>query len=335
MNTPAFEDILAARARIAGHVHTTPLIEHEALNRACGCRVLVKAETLQRTGSFKFRGAFNAISRIDRREWPGGVVACSSGNHAQGVAEAARITGHRALIVMPADAPRLKIERTRASGAEIRFYDREREDRDAIARTLCEERRAAFVPPFDHPHVIAGQGTAGLELMEQAGEAAAELEAVLVPVSGGGLIAGVGLAVKHVNPSVRVFSVEPDGFDDTARSFAAGTRLSNARGSGSICDSLLIATPGELTFALNRAQLAGGLSVSDEDAMRAMAFAFFELKLVVEPGGAVALAALLSRRYESSGRPVAVLLSGGNVDADLFARALDAAGSPAMAAAAN
>jgi L-threonine ammonia-lyase (EC 4.3.1.19) len=171
--------------------------------------------------------------------------------------------------------------------------------------------------------------------MEQAGEAAAELEAVLVPVSGGGLIAGVGLAVKHVNPSVQVFSVEPDGFDDTARSFAAGTRLSNARGSGSICDSLLIATPGELTFALNRAQLAGGLSVSDEDAMRAMAFAFFELKLVVEPGGAVALAALLSRRFESSGRPVAVLLSGGNVDADLFARALDAAGNPAMAAAAN
>ena len=217
MNTPAFEDILAARARIAGHAHATPLIEHEALNLLCNCRVLVKAETLQRTGSFKFRGAFNAISRLDRREWPGGVVACSSGNHAQGVAEAARITGHRALIVMPADAPRLKVERTRASGAEIRFYDRESEDRDAIARALCEERRAAFVPPFDHPHVIAGQGTAGLELMEQAGAAAAELEAVLVPGSGGGLIAGIGLARKRLNPPVRGFRVEAEGVTDTAR----------------------------------------------------------------------------------------------------------------------
>jgi threonine dehydratase len=324
---PAFEDIAEAAQRIAGEAIRTPVVESAILNDRVGARVLVKAETLQRTGSFKFRGAYNAISRLAAHEWPGGVVTCSSGNHAQGAAEAARLCGLKAAIVMPADAPALKIERTRRSGAEIVLYDRLREDRDAIARALCAERRAAFIPPFDHPHVIAGQGTAGLELAEQARAAGVEaLEAVLVPASGGGLTAGVALALRRHFQLCAVYVVEPEGFDDYARSLASGAREKNAQAAGSICDALLIGQPGELTFAVNRTLLAGGLAVSDEEAMAAMAFAFHELKLVAEPGGAVALAALLAGRYRPRGGAVGVILSGGNVDPALFARAIGAGG---------
>ncbi len=316
---PTFDDVLAARERLAGLAVHTPTLESPILNERVGARVLLKAETLQRTGAFKFRGAHNCISQIDKAAWPGGVVACSSGNHAQGVAEAARLAGLPAAIVMPRDAPALKLERTRRAGAEVVLFDRDTEDREAIACKLCGERGALYVPPYDHPDIIAGQGTAGLELHEQAAAMDASLSAVLVPASGGGLASGVALAVKHLAPDCAVYSVEPEGFDDYARSLASGRRERNTRLSGSICDALLIGEPGKITFALSQELLAGGVAVSDEDARAAMRFAFEELKLVVEPGGAVGLAALLSGRFQPPGDgAVGVVLSGGNVDPKTF-----------------
>lgn len=318
---PTIEDVRAAAARIAPHAVRTPLLESPFLNDTLGARVLIKAEILQRTGSFKFRGAYNCISQIDRDAFPGGVVACSSGNHAQGVAEAARLCGLSAVIVMPADAPAIKVARTKRSGAEIVFYDRFTEDRDAIAK-LAADRTAQFVAPFDNPHVIAGQGTVGLEIAEQARIAGADLEAVLVPCSGGGLSSGTALAVRDAMPKARVFTVEPQGFDDFARSLQSGEREHNDPGARSICDALMVTQPGEITFALGREKLAGGLAVSDDEARAAVAFAFNELKLVVEPGGAVALAALLSGRYKFAGGPVAIVLSGGNIDPEMLADCL-------------
>jgi len=316
---PKFDDVLAARERIAGLAVHTPTLESPLLNERVGARVLIKAETLQRTGAFKFRGAHNCISRIDKAAWPGGVVACSSGNHGQGVAEAARLEGLPATIVMPRDAPALKLARTRRSGAEVVLFDRDTEDREAIACKLCGERGALYVPPYDHPDIITGQGTAGLELHEQAAAMNARLSAVLVPASGGGLVSGVALAIKHLAPDCAVYSVEPEGFDDYARSLASGQREHNARLSGSICDSLLIGQPGQITFALSRDMMAGGVAVSDDEARAAMRFAFEELKLVVEPGGAVGLAALLSRRFQLPGDgAIGVILSGGNVDPAAF-----------------
>jgi threonine dehydratase len=318
LRLPTIEDVRAAAARIAPYAVRTPLLESPFLNDALGTRVLIKPEVLQRTGSFKFRGAYNAIAQIDRDAHPGGVVACSSGNHAQGVAEAARLCGIPALIVMPSDAPAIKVARTRRSGAEIVLYDRYTEDRDAIAAAQTEARGAVFVAPFDNPHVIAGQGTIGLELAEQARAASAEPEAVLVPCSGGGLSSGVALAVRDAMPECRPYTVEPEGFDDFARSLESGARERNAAGARSICDALLVERPGEITFALGRQKLAGGLAVSDDEARAAVAFAFNELKLVVEPGGAVTLAALLSGRYKPAGGPVAIVLSGGNIDPQML-----------------
>ncbi|MBI4724464.1 MAG: threonine/serine dehydratase [Rhodomicrobium sp.] len=319
MYLPTIDDIADADLRIRPFAVETPLLEWAVLNDRLEARVLCKAETLQRTGTFKFRGAYNRISRIDRNEFPGGVVACSSGNHAQGVAEAARLCGIEAVIVMPSDAPLMKIARTSQAGAEVVFFNRETEDRNAIALDLCEKLNAAFVPPFDDPYVIAGQGTVGLELARQAVAMGAEPDAVLVPVSGGGLTAGVALAVKDRFPAAEVYCVEPKGFDDYRRSLAAGTRQRNDRSSGSICDALLIPEPGELTFAMNKDRLAGGLVVSDHDVREAIAFAYREMKLVVEPGGAAALAALLSGAFHAKGRTVAIVLSGGNIDPQLFA----------------
>ncbi len=318
MNTPTIDDVADADLRIRPFAVETPLLEWSVLNDGLGARVLCKAEIFQRTGTFKFRGAYNRISRIDPSEYPGGVVACSSGNHAQGVASAARLCGIDAVIVMPSDAPQMKIARTSAGGAEIVLYDRDSEDRDAIARALCEKLNAAFVPPFDDPYVIAGQGTAGLEMTRQATAVGAEIDAVLVPASGGGLAAGVALAVKDRFPAAEVYCVEPKGFDDYGRSLAAGSRQKNSRSSGSICDALLIAEPGELTFAMNKNRLSGGIAVSDGDVKTAMAYAYREMKLVVEPGGAVGLAALLSGAFNAKGRTVAILLSGGNVDPRMF-----------------
>jgi threonine dehydratase len=281
--------------------------------------VLLKAENLQRVGAFKFRGAYNKIAQVDKAAYPGGVVACSSGNHAQGVAAAATLRGLKSTIVMPSDAPRLKIERTRAFGGEVIAYDRVKEDRDAIARAICTTRGAAYVHPFDDPDVIAGQGTVGLEMMEQAEALGAVPDIVLVGASGGGLIGGVSLAVKETCPATQIYSVEPAGFDDLARSLARGERERNERLSGSICDALMAATPGEITFEMARHNLAGGLAVTDEEAKAAVRFAFRELKLVVEPGGAVSLAAILARKIDLAGRTVMAVLSGGNVDPSLFA----------------
>jgi threonine dehydratase len=319
MHLPTIDDVADADVRIRPFAAVTPLLESAVLNERVGARVLCKAETLQRTGSFKFRGAYNRISRIDPGEYPGGIVACSSGNHAQGVAEAARLCGLQSVIVMPSDAPQMKITRTTDSGAEVVFYNRDTEDRNAIARDLCKKLNAALVPPFDDPYVIAGQGTAGLELARQAKAAGADLEAVLVPASGGGLSAGIALALASSFPAAKVYCVEPKGFDDTRRSLAAGERLRNERTAGSICDALLIQEPGELTFAINKDRLAGGLAVSDHDVREAVAFGYRELKLVTEPGGAVALAAILSGALNVKGRTIAIVLSGGNVDPHLFA----------------
>ncbi len=319
MDTPTISEIADADARIRPFAVETPLLEWGALNDKLGGRILCKAEPLQRTGSFKFRGAYNRVSRIDRAAFPGGVVACSSGNHAQGVAEAARLCGLDAVIVMPSDAPKIKIARTSQCGAEIVFFDRETEDRTAIARDLCKKLSADFVAPFDDPAVIAGQGTLGLELARQAKAAGAEIDAVLVPASGGGLAAGVALAVKDSFPKAEVWCVEPKGFDDYKRSLAAGTRQRNDPAHRSICDALLMMEPGELTFELNKTLLAGGVAVGDADVRHAVASAWRDMKLVVEPGGAVALAAILSGAFDVKGRTVAIVLSGGNVDPHIFA----------------
>lgn len=311
---PTYQDILSARDRIAPHAVRTPLLTHPALDARVGGRILLKAESLQRVGAFKFRGAYNKIAQVDKAAFPGGVVACSSGNHAQGVAAAATLCGLVSAIVMPSDAPRLKTERTRAFGGEVIPFDRARDDRDAIALRLCAERGAAMVHPYDDPDVIAGQGTVGLELMRQARALGLIPDAVLASCSGGGLVSGISLAVKQANPATAVYSVEPAGFDDMARSLVSGRHERNAALTGSICDALLAPTPGEITYALARANLAGGLAVTDDEVRAAVRFAFHELKLVLEPGGAAALAAVLSGKLATRDRVIAVVLSGGNID---------------------
>jgi threonine dehydratase len=317
---PTAADVDAAARRLAGIALHTPLVTSPVLDALTGARVFLKAETLQRTGSFKFRGAYNKLSSIPQAERAGGVVAFSSGNHAQGVAAAARLLGMPAVIVMPADAPRPKRERTAALGAEIVLYDRVREDRQAIAREIAEKRHAALVPPYDDALVIAGQGTAGREIVDDLAAQGLTADVVAVTASGGGLTAGIALAVKARMPQARLFTAEPEGFDDHARSFKSGRRERNAAITGTICDALMAQTPGELTFAINRELVGQGAAVSDEEVAAAVAFAFRELKLVVEPGGAAALAALLSGKIDVKGKVAVAVLSGGNVDPDLFHR---------------
>jgi len=320
---PTAADVRDAQDRLAGHAVVTPVLESPLLNDRLGGRLLVKAEPLQRGGSFKFRGAFNRMSRLDDAERKKGVVAFSSGNHAQGVALAAKILGIPAAIVMPADAPRVKMANTRAYGAEIVTYDRYTEHRDAIAEALAAEREATLVRSYDDFYVISGQGTVGLELAAQARAMDAELDAVICPCGGGGLISGSALALAEETPATEIVAAEPEGFDDTARSLAAGERVANDPDARSFCDALLLPTPGEMTFAINRRLLAGGVAVGDADVARAMKAAFTDLKLVVEPGGAVALAAALTGAYDCRGKTVAVVCSGGNVDADVFAAAIE------------
>jgi threonine dehydratase len=315
---PDLADVEGAALRLRGIVRDTPLLESDALNELAGGRLLCKAECLQRTGSFKLRGAYNTISQLAGEP----VVAFSSGNHAQGVAAAARLLGVPATIVMPADAPTIKIAGTRALGAEVVLYDREREVREEIGARIAERTGATLVKPYDDPRVIAGQGTAGLEAVEQVRAQGSAIDAALLPCGGGGLIAGCSIALAAAFPDAEIFAVEPEGFDDTARSLAAGGRVANASGRQSFCDALLAPMPGELTFQLNQRHLAGGLVVSDAEVARAMLAAFNHLKVVVEPGGAVALAAVLSGRFAARGRTVLVMLSGGNVDPGLFARVL-------------
>ncbi len=322
---PGFADILAARERLAPRAVRTPLLESPALNELVGGRVLVKAEALQLTGSFKFRGAFNFLSKLDPEQRRRGVVAFSSGNHAQGVAAAARVAGAPAVIVMPDDAPAVKLEGTRRWGAEIVTYDRRDHDaREGVAERILAERGGSLIRPFDDADVMAGQGTAGLELIEQAEAIGARLDAVIAPCSGGGLASGIAIAVKERTPATEVYTVEPEGFDDMARSLAAGDRRRNADGAVSVCDALQAPQPGVLTFAVASRALAGGLVASDAEAFAAMRAAFLHLKLVLEPSGALPLAAVLSRRYDARDRTVCVVASGGTVDPETFWRALAA-----------
>ncbi len=313
-------DIDAAARVLVPFAVRTPLLSPPVLNERVGTRVFLKPEMLQRTGSFKFRGAFNKLSSIPLSSRGGGVVAFSSGNHAQGVAAAAQILNMQATIVMPADAPLSKRERTKAYGAEVVLYDRDREDREAIARDIAAKRGATLVRPYDDPLVIAGQGTVGREIAEDMAALGLTPDIVVAPASGGGLIAGVATAVKARFPQAILMSGEPEGFDDHARSLRAGKREPHGAQGRTICDALMASIPGEITFAINSQLLTQGVTASDTEVGVAVGFAFRELKLVVEPGGAVGLAALLAGRIDISGKNVVIVLSGGNVDADLFAR---------------
>jgi threonine dehydratase len=314
--------IEAAAKRIAPVAVLTPLLESPLLNRRLGGRLLLKAEMLQRTGSFKFRGAYNRISQLNADERRRGVVAFSSGNHAQGVAHAAALCGAPAVIVMPADAPTIKIENTRAYGAEVVLYDRRRDDREAIGRGIAAERGSILVPPFDDPHIIAGQGTVGLEIAAQCGALGITPDAVIAPGGGGGLVAGVSTAIRAKMPQSSIYVAEPRDYDDYTRSLASGRRESNAMDRISICDALQSPMPGELTFAINRTTLDGGLTVSDVEVAEAMRTAFTLLKVVIEPGGAVALASVLSGKLQPRGKTIVVVASGGNVDPELFGEIL-------------
>jgi threonine dehydratase len=317
---PTIGDVRVAAARLSGRILRTPLLTSPELDEHAGSRVLIKAESLQKTGSFKFRGAMNKLLCIDQNS-ANGVVAFSSGNHGQAVAAAARELGMPAVIVMPVDAPRIKVEKTAEYGADIRFYDRRRDDRVAMASKIAVERNATLVPSFDDPYVIAGQGTLVLETLEQAAHFGVPPRVLIAPCGGGGLIAGCGLAFLEAVPSGSVYSVEPAGFDDTARSLVTGIRQRNVPDAHSICDALLIDQPGALTWPINQQNLSGGVVVTDSEVQAAMGFAFRALKLVVEPSGAVALAAVLQRKIKLTGTAV-IVCTGGNVDPDTYARAI-------------
>jgi threonine dehydratase len=317
---PTVADVDEAARRLDGVALRTPLLTSAVLDAMTGGRVFLKAETLQRTGSFKFRGAYNRLSAIPPERRASGVVAYSSGNHAQGVAAAARLLDMPCVIVMPGDAPRAKRERTAALGAEIVLYDRAHEDREAIAEAIAAERGATLVPPYDDALIIAGQGTAGREIVDDLNTLGLKPDVVVVTASGGGLTAGIALAVKSRVPTAAVYTAEPQGFDDHARSFRSGQREQNAALTGTICDALMARMPGKLTFAINRSLVGAGVVASDEEVAAAVAFAFAELKLVVEPGGAVALAALMTRKIDVTGKIAVAVLSGGNVDPELFSR---------------
>lgn len=311
---PAPTDVLDAAARIAGHVVRTPMLRNTALDRTTGGIILVKPEVLQRTGSFKLRGATNALLRLTPEQRAAGIVTYSSGNHGQAIACAAAALGAAATIVMPADAPAIKRDATAAWGANIVTYDRLRDDREAIGRKIQAETGATLVPPYDHPDVIAGQGTLALELAADAKDAGLTLDILLVPAGGGGLISGCALGLAAISPATKIYAVEPQGWDDTGRSLRSGQRERNDMQGSTFCDALLAPMPGALTFPINQKYLAGGLTVTDEEVRAAQAFAARHLKLVVEPGGAVALAALLAERIDAAGATVGVVLSGGNAD---------------------
>ncbi|MBY5533690.1 threonine/serine dehydratase [Rhizobium leguminosarum] len=314
----SFEDVVDAAAVIAPYAVRTPLLENHELNSRCDRRILIKFEGAQRTGSFKFRGAYNKLARLDAVQRKAGVVAWSGGNHAQGVAAAARMLDIPATIVMPDDAPQLKLANTRALGAKVVTYTRNKEDREKIASALAEATGATLVPSFDDPYVIAGQGTVGLEIAEQTRQLDAEVGQVLVSCGGGGLAAGVSTALNRLLPESLIYAVEPADFDDTARSLATGVPESVRGSPRSICDALLVSAPGALTFPINRQLLSDVLVVTDEMVRDAMRFAFASLKVVIEPGGAVALAAVLADLVPPTKGATVVVISGSNVDPGMF-----------------
>ena len=315
-------DIHEAAERIKPEAVFTPLMEFEALSERVGHRVFVKFEGAQRTGSFKFRGAFNRLSRLDQAARKAGVIAWSSGNHAQGVAAAARLLAIPATIVMPEDAPAIKMNNTRALGAEIVTYDRYSESREEIATRMAKERGATLVPSYDDPYIVAGQGTVGLEIAQQVKAAGGDLGAVLACCGGGGLSAGIAIASKAHFPDAHVYSVEPVGFDSMARSMVSGKAEGNIADARSICDALQSPFPGALTLAINTSLLSGGLSVDDNEVKSAVRFAFEKMKLVAEPGGAAALAAALSGKVPEFEGDLALVISGANVDPALYAEIL-------------
>ncbi|QFT57378.1 L-threonine dehydratase catabolic TdcB [Sulfitobacter sp. THAF37] len=317
------EMIRAAAQRLEGHARRTPLLSSPFLDELAGRRVWVKPECLQHTGSFKFRGAFNALAAMDAEVRQRGVIAFSSGNHAQGVALAARMHGVPAVIIMPADSPALKLANTAALGAEVITYDRATENRDEIGERLSLERGLTLVKPFDEPEVIAGQGTCGLEIAQQAAEQGIKTADVIVCCGGGGLTSGIALALEADAPGLRVRTAEPEGFDDVARSLQSGAIERNSRTSGNICDAIITPQPGNITFPIMKRLCGPGLVVTEDEALAAMGQAFNRLKLVAEPGGAVALAAALCRADQIEGEDVILTISGGNVDPAMFARGLD------------
>jgi threonine dehydratase len=330
------DDIRAAAKRLSGIAIMTPLLESPLLNERLGCRVLIKAENLQLTGSFKFRGAYNHINQLNPESLAKGDVAYSTGNHAQGVAAAAKYAGAQAVIVIPQDAPAIKKQNTRAWGAELAFYDRDKDDRVALAEQIAAERGgAALVPPFDHEQVIAGQGTIGLEIMAQAQAAGATPDAVVIPCGGGGLTAGISTAIKALAPTTEIYMAEPAAYDDTRRSIAAGERRAVDLSPGhatTFCDALTAPMPGEITFPINQRNVAAVLAISDDDVCRGLYAAFSGLKLVLEPSGAIGLAALvtgaLGQERDIQGKTIVVVASGGNIDAAAFTDAMQR-GAPA------
>jgi threonine dehydratase len=317
------EMIRAAALRLKGHARLTPLLSSPFLDKIAGRHVLVKAECLQHTGSFKFRGGWSAVSMLSDAQLMNGVIAYSSGNHAQGVALAAKEHSAPAVIVMPSDAPKIKVNNTRALGAEVILYDRANEDRDAIGLRIAQERGLTLIRPYDEPLVVAGQGTVGLEIAAQAAEAGVTQAEVAVCCGGGGLTSGIALALAADAPKMRVRPAEPAGFDDVTRSLAAGKILANPSVSGSICDAIITAQPGNLTFPIMQTHCGPGVVVTDEDCLRAMGLAYERLKIVVEPGGATALAAALFYPDQFAGDAVIAVTTGGNVDPATFTRALE------------
>ncbi len=315
--------IRAAAARVKGHARRTPILTSPFLDDIAGRRVFVKAECLQHTGSFKFRGGWSAVSALDAAQLRAGVIAFSSGNHAQGVALAARAHGSPAVIIMPADAPIVKIENTRALGAEVVLYDRATEDRDEIGARLAAERGLTLIKPYDEPLVIAGQGTCGLEIAEDMNALGVSQADVVVCCGGGGLTSGIALALAADAPGLRVRPAEPEDFDDVTRSLASGKLERNTRLGGSLCDAIVTPQPGNLTFPIMQAHCGPGVVVSEQECLRAVGLAFERLRIVVEPGGAAALAAALFHPDQFSGDAVIAVATGGNVDAAVFARALD------------
>ncbi|MEM1403542.1 MAG: threonine/serine dehydratase [Pseudomonadota bacterium] len=324
MSTEAtnFDDIQDAAHALDGMAVKTPLLRNRFLDEFTGRSIFLKPEQLQVSGSFKFRGAYNRISRLTSDERSSGVIAWSSGNHAQGVAAAATLNGIRARIVMPEDAPVIKLENTRALGAQIITYDRYSESREEIAYALAEKEGGVIVPSFDDRYIIAGQGTAGLEIFRQAEEYGEKLDAMLVCCGGGGLTAGCALAGEALSPNTDFFAIEPESYDDHLRSLQSGVRQKADTSQRSICDALLSPEPGEMTFPINQRLLKGVLVVTEDEVRDAMRYAFRVLKLVVEPGGAVALAALLSGKLDQSYKRVGIMMSGGNVDPGLFAETI-------------
>ena len=319
---PTYLDIIEANNRISDASTFTPLLENNILNETTGGRVFLKAENLQRTGSFKFRGAYNFLSQLNTEERARGVVAYSSGNHAQGVAAAANLLSIKSTIVMPSDSPKVKLNNTILLGADVITYNRYTEDREDLANQLVKKSGATLVPPYDHPWTISGQGTVGLEIVSQAESIGIIADAILVCCGGGGLTAGISTVFAEVSPSTQICIVEPDDFNDTGLSIQSGKRISNSADKISICDSLLVSTPGHLTFEINKKYVKNCLSVSDLEVRRAIYFAWHHLKVVLEPGGAVALAAVLNKKIKCDGLNIVVLLSGGNIDLELFTEIL-------------